>query len=106
MMIEQTDKSKHKTSTGCIVTFSSGATVAAYVNPPVSSRPDPVWKERMWDVHIPSYRAGNVLSKWTHVLLLKEGSPLDQFQALSHVNAHEPAHLHLKASQRFVDKPI
>lgn len=65
-MIEQRrNSSKHKRTTSCMVTFASSATLTACVNPPVSSRPDPVWQERMWDtyIHISSYIAGNIFSK-------------------------------------------
>lgn len=49
---EQTKNiSKHKkrlsvSDTSCMVTFASSATCGAHFNPPVSSRPDPVGRER------------------------------------------------------------
>lgn len=52
-----------------MVTFTPSATLTPCVNPPVSSRPDPVWKDRMWDtyLHISSRTAGNIFSKRTSV---------------------------------------
>lgn len=66
VMTEQTrNNSKHRKTTSGTVTFTSSVTLTAFANPPVSSRPDPVWKDRMWDtyIHISSYIAGNVFSK-------------------------------------------
>lgn len=86
MKEETKNISKHKkrlseSDTSCMVTFTSSATRAAHCNPPVSSRPDPVWRERMWDTytHISSYyMAGNIFSLGDGVklweLLLKHAS--------------------------------